>query len=204
MIIDTPWNTVKALPRLKTAGVKTIIRYYNFSNSSVLPEKRMEKDEADAIHDAGMSIAVVFQQRQNDPGDFTPEKGRSACERAMELAGNVGQPDGSGIYFGVDRDFVKKSQLDAVASYFEGVNEAMEKGLAGNRFAIGVYGSGLVLSTLGKAKLAKLMWLAQSTGWSGFDDFKASKKWHLLQGPVTKVGGHDCDTNEGNGKFGAF
>lgn len=203
-IIDTPWNVEKALTKLKNADVSTIIRYYNYNNSSTLPEKRLLPAEASAIHAADMTIAVVFQQRQNDPGDFTTQKGKDACERALELAGNVGQPAGSGIYFAVDRDFIKTAQLAAVVSFFEGVVEQMGGLPKAQRFKVGAYGSGKVLAHLKGKSLAKLLWLAQSTGWSGFKDFKDSNNWSLLQGPVTKIGGIDCDTNQANGDFGAF
>jgi hypothetical protein len=72
---------------------------------------------------------------------------------------------------------------------------------------IGAYGSGKVLDRLRTAGLAKFFWLAQSTGWSGFQAFKNSGRWHLLQGPETTVQTIDCDTNQSNPAkpdFGAF
>ncbi len=205
MIIDTPWRTTDSLTRLKRAGVKTIIRYYNHSNSQTLPEKRIEPAEAEAIHAKGMTIGVVFQQRQNNAADFTADKGRRACQRALHLAGKIGQPPGSGIYFGVDKDFVSAQHLLAIRRYFAAVKEEMDSQPAASRYKIGAYGSGKVLQNLLDNSLIKFCWLAQSTGWSGFQSFKQSGRWHLLQGPVTEIAGIDCDTNTGAaGGFGAF
>ncbi len=204
MIVDTPWNTSSKLARLREKGVVAILRYYNYANSSKLPEKRLELAEATAIRKAGIKIGVVFQQRQNDPADFSVEKGVNACRRAVQLARNIDQPAGSTIYFAVDNDFVKASHLDAVAEFFRGVSNAMSELAKAERYAIGAYGSGKVLASLLDKKLIDHAWLAQSTGWSGYKGFRDSKRWRLLQGPVTKVGGLDCDTNTANGSFGEF
>jgi hypothetical protein len=59
-VIDTPWNVTAHLRRLRTAGVETIIRYYNHQNSSKLPDKRIDKPEAIAIADEGLRLCVVF------------------------------------------------------------------------------------------------------------------------------------------------
>ena len=81
-IIDTPWNTTSRLSCLKAQDVKTVIRYYNFSNSQNLPEKCLTLAEAQAICAQGMNIAVVFQQRQNRAEDFSELKGYETGRRA--------------------------------------------------------------------------------------------------------------------------
>jgi hypothetical protein len=207
-IIDTPWKTTARLPNLHAAGVRTIIRYYNHANSTKLPEKRVERAEALAIAAAGMGLAVVFQQRQKLIIDFTIDKGRAAGARAVELTASVGQPAGGVIYFGVDSDFVAASELLQIRRFFEGVKELLDSPAPGQPpFIVGAYGSGKVLEHLRTNGLAARFWLAQSTGWSGYNAFKTSGRWHLLQGPETTVGGHPCDTNDANPAlpdFGAF
>lgn len=207
MIIDTPHRTTARVTRLKNVGVKTVIRYYNHQNSTVLPDKCLTLQEAQAIVNAGMTIAVTFQQRQNQIADFNKAKGRLAGERAFALAsGTIGQPPGSVIYFSVDRDFIAAAQLIAVVRFFEGVREAFASA-GGPGYQVGAYGSGKVLERLRAEGLAQFFWLAQSTGWSGFQAFKNSGRWHLLQGPVTSVEGIGCDKNDFNPQqpdFGAF
>ena len=61
-IIDVPSNVQEFAIALSEAGVKTVIRYYNRSNSSRLPTKCLTRPELDALHSAGLSVAVVFEQ----------------------------------------------------------------------------------------------------------------------------------------------
>ncbi|MGI9416034.1 MAG: glycoside hydrolase domain-containing protein [Hyphomicrobiales bacterium] len=209
IIMDTPWSCARKARELKAAGVDVIIRYYNHRNSKQLPEKRLSRSEAEAITAAGMRLGVVFQQRQNKLRDFTFDKGRAAGERAFALAAqDILQPFGSAIYFGVDWDFFRTSELKQVAGFFEGVRAAFQTASAGGQsYRVGAYGSGTVLSHLGSKGLAELFWLSQSTGWSGYKAFRKSDRWHLLQGPVTSIEGIDCDTNRANPEhpdYGAF
>ena len=85
-IIDTPYNTTSKLSCLSSHGIKTIIRYYNFSNSRMLPDKRLELPEAQSISSGGMRMAVVFQQRQDRASDFSRERGIAAGRRAYRYA----------------------------------------------------------------------------------------------------------------------
>src|SRR5690242_8367535 len=99
-IIDTPFNTESKISCLTLNGVTTVIRYYNFSNSSVFPHKRMELPEAELLAKNGLKIAVVFQQRQSQASDFSDANGFAAGRAAFRHARhNIGQPEGSGIYF---------------------------------------------------------------------------------------------------------
>lgn len=203
MIIDTAWNTTAHLSQLKDAGVSTIIRYYNHSNSQILPQKRLELAEAEAIRRSGIGRAVVFQQRQNAAVDFTASKGRAACGRAVSLAANIGQPSGSAIYFAVDNDFVSAQNLLAVRHFFKAIRDEMQE--QQSRYRVGGYGSGKVLQNLLDHRLIDLCWLAQSIGWSGYQAFKTSGRWNLLQERSTRVAGLDCDTNAAAaGGFGEF
>lgn len=209
MIIDTPWNTTGKLSQLAAAGVDTIVRYYNYSNSTTLPQKGLTAAEANAIAAAGMKLAVTFQQKQNSVGDFSLEAGTAAGVQAFGYASaTIGQPFNSTIYFSVDCDLFRNSELAAVDSFFTGVRDAFAAAANGGAsYAVGVYGSGTVLDHLRVKGLATFFWLAQSQGWSGYKDFKNSNRWHLLQGAATTVAGLDVDTNDDNPTrpdFGAF
>lgn len=77
-----------------------------------------------------------------------------------------------------------RSILPFVKRYFADVAEVFrsEAGEHGGRsYAIGAYGSGYVCDALLKAKLVKYCWLAQSTGWPGYDGFRRSARWSLRQ-----------------------
>src|SRR6516165_1759110 len=141
-IIDVPSNVAEHAGRMAEAGVKTVIRYYNHHNSVKLPSKCLSHSELQALFEAGLSVGVVFEQGGGATGDIADldvENAVGDAHRALELAAELGQPQHSAIYFAVDSDYFKRSELDQIAAYFGKVNETV----AGN-YLIGVYGSGTV------------------------------------------------------------
>jgi hypothetical protein len=209
-IIDTPANTTAQLTCLKSKGVITIIRYYNFRNSTQLPEKRLLLPEAQAIAAKGIQIAVVFQQGQNSASAFSDEQGHKAGLRAFTYArDNIGQPNGSGIYFSVDFDASTSEVNQKIAPYFRGVRRAFsEESGGGPSYRVGVYGSGLVSSMLTDKGLIELTWLAMSRGFRGTEDAIEAGEFHLNQlPPEMTLCGLDVDFSDPNPArpdFGAF
>src|SRR5262245_48151252 len=57
-IIDVAQNVEAFAEQLANAGAKTVIRYYNHSNSQHLPTKALTRSELDRLHGAGLSVAV--------------------------------------------------------------------------------------------------------------------------------------------------
>ncbi|HJY29970.1 MAG TPA: DUF1906 domain-containing protein [Pyrinomonadaceae bacterium] len=209
-IIDTPFRTTSSIPCLKSQGVKTVIRYYNFSNSSTFPNKRLELPEAEALAAAGLETAVVFQQRQNRASDFTELKGFAAGREAFRQAHhNIGQPSGSGIYFSVDFDASNSEINSNVIPFFQGVRRAFEQESGGNsEYRVGVYGSGLVSSRLTDKRLIELVWLAMSRGFRGTRDALEAGEFNLAQSPMERtlcgLGVDFNDPNPNRPDFGAF
>jgi hypothetical protein len=210
MIIDTPWNCGKKAIRLASSGVDTVIRYYNHSNSAKLPEKRLTPEEARRIGEAGMNLAVVFQQRQSKIEDFTYESGVSAGKQAHSYAAQqIGQPRDSVIYLAVDSDFTSTLELSKIKEFFAGFRDGMSKVSNGNPlYSVGAYGSGKILFMLSENGLATYFWLAMSKGWSGYREFLESGNWHLLQLKEHVISGIGVDYNKSNEKkdykFGQF
>ncbi|WP_052737484.1 glycoside hydrolase domain-containing protein [Grimontia sp. AD028] len=209
-IIDTPWNTSSKLSCLSSHDVKTVIRYYNFSNSSGLPEKCLTLAEAEHICSQGMTIATVFQQRQNQLSDFTKAKGLAAGKRAYTYArDSISQPENSAIYFAVDFDASKAELNSNIIPYFEGVDEAFSReGGESPEYRIGVYGSGLVGKTLSNKNLVSLVWLSMSRGFRGTKKAYKNGEYDLCQiPPATQLCGLGVDFNEVNpnaSDFGDF
>lgn len=209
-IIDTPYNTSSRISCLLSHGVRTIIRYYNFSNSRKLPEKRLELAEAQTIASHGIQIAAIFQQRQNQVADFSEQKGLAAGRRAYRHAqDNINQPPGSGIYFAVDFDASSTEIEKNIAPYFEGIRRAFSEESGGNPdYRIGTYGSGLVCTTLTQKGLIELTWLAMSRGFRGTREALREGEFHIAQrAPDTTLCGLGVDFNDPNPDrpdFGAF
>jgi len=204
------------LRKLKGAGIGTVIRYYDWV-SETLPGKTLTLRELGLIAGLDMSVAVIFQHNNDCLCTFM-KKGRGTrdAERALELAKSFSQPAGSAVYFGVDgvdahylsllhatgipggepqaRKFVQRY----VRAYFEEVAKVMRS----SGFKIGVYGSGLVCSYLLDEKLAHYCWLANATGWPGYQSFEAKRTWVLKQHLPTRKAdcfGMEVDLNSGNG-----
>lgn len=211
LIIDTPYNTTSKISCLLSNGVGTVIRYYNFSNSQTFPNKCLELPEAQALSRAGIEIATVFQQRQNQVDDFSKQQGINAGKRAYRHAFNsIGQPANSGIYFSVDFDASESDIKNSIIPYFEGVKESLkaEQGYGDCEYRVGVYGSGLVCNTLEDKGLATLKWLSMSTGFRGTKNSIKNKEYDLLQfAPAKTLCGIGVDYNEANPArpdFGTF
>jgi hypothetical protein len=209
-IIDTPFNARTKMPCLVSQGVRTIIRYYNFSNSLNFPEKCMQLPEAQALTAQGVQIAVVFQQRQNQVTDFTELKGVAAGRRAYRHAqDDIGQPAGSAIYFAVDFDASRDEIEKHVAPYFQGVKRVFaEEGGGHSEYRVGAYGSGLVCKSLGSQGLIEFTWLAMSRGFMGTREALNAGEFHLAQrAPAATLCGLGVDFNDSNPDrpdFGAF
>lgn len=209
-IIDTPISTTTRIPCLKTQGVTTVIRYYNFRNSNVFPSKRLELPEAQALSANQMQIAVVFQQRQDRVSDFNDAKGLAAGTTAFRHARDkIGQPANSGIYFSVDFDASNSQITNNVIPYFRAVRRAfIEEGGGNQHYRIGVYGSGLVSSRLTDAGLIQLTWLAMSRGFRGTREALEAGEFDLAQrAPEAHLCGISVDFNDPNPArpdFGTF
>jgi len=190
-IIDVAGNVGPHARKLADAGVHTVIRYYNHRNSSALPSKCLTRAEADALHAAGLSVAVVFQQRGGAGGsiaDLDAASGRRDATRALELAQEVGQPEGSAIYFAVDHDFVRVTDLRSIAEHFYAARAVLN-----GHFRLGCYGSGSVQF---RAQ-ADLRWLPNASAWRGTKAALAAGQYDLRQLPqATSPLGFHYDGNE--------
>lgn len=182
-IIDTPWNTTDQVDCLKAAGITTVIRYYNNGNSSALPEKRLELDEAQALSSGGLKIAVVFQTSQDEASDFSYDQGYSAGTSAYNWAsGTIGQPFNSAIYFAVDYNASQDDVDNLIIPYFNGVKAAFsDLGNRRSQYKIGAYGSGLVVNTLKDGGQCDYRWLSASTSYNGTQDALDTGEYEMVQ-----------------------
>ncbi len=201
MIIDTNIDVTPHLPALKSAGVKTVIRYLSPINSG--GEKCIKPAEARAVAAAGLRLALVCEGW----GDFAHGAiSAGAGERdggwCASYAATVGAPERAAIFYAVDIDAGAAQIGKLVLPYFASVRARHEA--AAVKYRVGVYGSGSVLSAVMAAGNADLGWLSCSLGWSGSRAYLASGKWMLRQHVPTHVAGIDCDANDCNGEFGDF
>jgi hypothetical protein len=192
---------------LLQAGKAFVVRYH--ASHTLQPQKRLTPREAALLARAGLDLITVYQDRANQPGDFSLERGEQDGRAAFTFASQVGQPPGSAVYFAVDADMTTAQVNDAVLPYFQGVRAglaALASGVAGSTgFRVGVYGSGRVCQRVKENHaLADLSWLAQSPGWA---DSLTYATWNLRQGfasgPLCALG-TQWEHVEARGDVGAF
>src|SRR5262245_60927284 len=204
--IDTSQNSRKLIGCMKETGITAIGRYYTRRRNNT---KILTADEARRLSEAGIKIWPVYQNRHREPVDFSAGKGKREAEDALDYAKNViNQPTGSAIYFSADFDASQAIFNSAIRPHFEAIAAAFTA--AGNPYRIGVYGSGAICKSLLDAGLVQLTWLSQSGGFRGTSEFKASRRWNILQAlPVSGFCDFEDDVdpdtiNPDMGDFGGF
>ena len=184
---------------IATASMKFVVRYYSASL-----KKRMARPEAVALTSAGLELAVVYQDSNNDLKVFSEQTGRKHATTALQQALEIGQPAGSAIYFAVDFDASAEDLRGAILDYFREVSRLL--GAASTRYAVGVYGSGLTCRLIRDAGLATFTWLCGSAGYRETTQFRPEA--HLLQvAPSRKICGNKLAIDDDiaqNENFGAF
>ncbi|MNQ83384.1 hypothetical protein D3C85_984620 [compost metagenome] len=189
MIIDTNRRLITRLDCLKSFKVATAVRYY--ARTTLQPEKRLIRTEAEALVDAGISIAVVHQAGGASADAFSSTEGKKDAEHSFEYAiETIGQPGGAAIYFAVDFDCDAANYSSRVLPHIKAINMVANSGAFSRSFEIGAYGNGLVLSRLLDAGLCKYAWLSQSMGHHESRQFKDGDRWTLAQRLPSSLGGN--------------
>lgn len=196
--IDASVSTLHALPCLRDAGFTFVVRYYADHGA-----KRLTLAEAREISKAMDVVAVWESGSPTKPGYFSHAKG-VADGTAAFLYGRdtIAQPPGTPIYFAVDYDAGPKAIDGVITDYFRGVGEAFAQLADGaEAYGVGVYGSGLVCSTLHDAGLARFTWLAQSSGWAGSKSYDG---WNIRQHLQKTICGIEVDPDDARVGYGGF
>ena len=224
VIIDHAFDTRPYLAALKDRGVQAIGRYYaRCVGPGQWADKRMSRAEIDAFAQHGLAVLSIYQFwnnskhkldgmrverdgrivptldadcRESAQGRSAAEEGRLDAEAAVRQARDVGQPEGSAIYFGVDFDFpwqaAERAEYTAkLKDYFGSVRRTLDD--AGYR--TGSYGNGYAHEILLEAGLVQLTWLSPSAAHSGSIDFYRSRRWNLFQAndDIVWLDEGDCD-----------
>jgi hypothetical protein len=144
--------------RLKGRQVKFLVRYL----------RDLTPVEARHISDAGLTIVSCWELGQPTKlAYFTRARGSLDGSRAFARANAAKQPANTPIYFAVDYDAYKSQDKAAVLDYFEGIREAHKTYATSGKtpYAIGIYGSGCILSLAKKQGVATYFWQAFAPGW---------------------------------------
>jgi hypothetical protein len=179
--VDTSADCTGFAACIAADGARFVCRYYRPGSTGALTAA-----EAHALIGAGLAIVAVFEGAGDKIGWFTAQQGAADAQAALGHAASMGQPPGSAIYFAVDFDASPGEVGSAITSYFAAVSSTFRN--VGAPYRIGVYGSGLVCSTIIGANLASLGWLSGSRGWRGYATYaRAATIVQVITAPPTLI-----------------
>lgn len=168
--IDVASDTTGHGAAIKAAGIGAVGLYLRSDRTS----RAMIRD----LVIYGVRLFSVFEKGQpTDQRYFTLAMARSDSQLAVNMAGFMGQPEGSQIFFAVDYD----ANPADVMRYFREVQGVVKA--AG--YLCSVYGSGRVCAALLAKGYVHSGWLAQSKGWAGYKGFLPRAS--IVQGGETKL-----------------
>lgn len=137
----------------------------------------LRRAEAAALSAAGLRIVSCYEESAAHASPtsmayFTRAQGQHDGRRGFAQAQAVGQPAETPVYFAVDTD-PSISQRQAILDYFLGIQDGYHQYLADMQaqkkpavpYAVGVYGSGCVLSWCQTQGIAAWFWQAFAPGW---------------------------------------
>lgn len=186
--------TSSSIACLLSEGISFVGRYY--SRTTHIEGKKITASEAQLISQAGLQIVTVYEDGPTSYSYFSADRGTADANGALQQAQDIGQPTGTAIYFTVDYDAASSDIAGNITAYFQAIAAALE-----GSYTVGVYGSGAVCSAMTAAGFAKLAWLAQSTGWSGYSAFS---DWVIKQGPEQSICSLNSDSDIAQGNYGSF
>jgi hypothetical protein len=135
--------------------------------------KGLTADEVKDIKSAGLNIFSLFEKGGNKAAYFTGSQGVADAKDAYTWAKNVGQPEGTAIYFAVDFD-AQPANFPAILEYFKSV-KANLKG-----YKVGAYGSFKTLTFLQPQNVAQYFF--QTYAWSGGNRCKFNHVFQFQNG----------------------
>ena len=163
---------------LKGAGILAVGRYLGYKTQGW--SKSITPDELSAIHNAGLSVFLIWESNPTTAGYFGYGQGLMDAQLSIEEATYLGAPKSTAIYFTVDFD-AQAADMAAIISYFNGVRA----GLAG-QYLVGAYGSCGVLQALQASSYAPDKYW-QTYAWSGGAVFSGNSIYQY-QNDVTLEG----------------
>lgn len=119
--------------------------------------KGLTPSEVSTIRSSGLNIIPIYESGANVASYFNRDQGVSDANRAYNLAKQIGQPEGTAIYFTVDYD-VPASDSPNLLNYFQGLVDTLHS------YKVGCYGKYSVINLIQSKGLADYFW--QTYAWS--------------------------------------
>lgn len=172
---STQHYSVAQLREMRARGIDTMFRYLAGGGSW----KQLNQQDVRNFREAGMDLALIYQERGREAGDFTRAEGREAARETIRRARELGLPDNATVYFAVDYDASDRDVANNIIPYFQALQEELRA--QGSSLKVGIYGGGAVCQAVHGAGLAERTWLAGASGWRGSQEFFRSGRWDVVQ-----------------------
>lgn len=186
---DSVTDKDRTIRACKLGGEEFVIRYYADENKILQKNKILSVKEAEALHRHGINIVLVYQDAGNNDIYFSADLGKENAEKALELAESLHQKPNSAIYFAVDYDAQSSSELQHIKNYFEAIESVFNRN--GNKYRIGVYGSGKVCNHV--KNCVQLSWLCGATGFGDYDTYDSTSNYNIKQAEYIYYNGTKFD-----------
>lgn len=189
---------------INSSTIKTLVNGgYTFVCRYIKGNFALTASEKKIITDAGLYIVSIWEKGNPTKVDyFTTSQGTSDAKDAIDAAKDLGQPEGTPIYFAVDYDASDSDVRGAITKYLQAVKAVFAD--QGYPYKLGLYGSGAVLSFF--QNTFTYTWLSGSTGWRGSKDYTDyTMKQYDNQTTIGSGSGKiTIDKDESNGSAGGW
>ena len=155
-----------------------------------LSPSRTTREQVEGLHSVGIRIFSIWEKgKPTSKSYFSPEKGTADGKAAAAYAEVLGMPAGKPVFACFDYD-TSMADINSVCKEYQ---VAFRAAVMAKGYLVGCYGSGLLCQTYVSAGISHYGWLAQSTGFAGFSDYKPNAT--IVQGPSTNIMGLDSDVD---------
>lgn len=143
--------------------------------------KRLTKEEAKIIFNNGLKVFPIFQKSGTSTASFNERQGEIDGREAIKTALELGFPEGTIIYFGVDFDAQGAEIVNSILPHFESIKSVFNRSNPRN-YKIGVYGTRNICIQVSNKGYAETSYVSDmSTGYSGNLGFPLPTNWGLDQ-----------------------
>lgn len=157
---------------LNSNNYEIVGRYLTGTEFKVIREKELER-----IINAGLEVALLFQESTDDVSYFTNNRGKTDAINAVNAARTFGVPGGNVIYFAVDFDPTDTQITQYILPYFKGISDNIS-----TSYKVGVYGTRNVCTRVMNMNYAETCYVSDmSTGYSGNMGYKIPDNWNFDQ-----------------------
>jgi hypothetical protein len=168
---------------IQALGYGAVGLYLRFDRTSVAM--------VEGLHSVGIKVFSIYELGYpTKMSYFTATQGTHDGLAACQTAKVLGQPQGTSIFAAFDYDPTVQDINGPLKDYMAAFRTQCQK----FGYLASAYGSGLLLQAYTNLGICHHSFLAGSTGWSGYENFK--DKASILQGASASVLGMDVDLDE--------